>query len=150
MFYFISLIIFILDEATKQVIAVTMKPSQTIPLLKNILHLTYVQNRGAAFGLFYGKHWILIPAGIALITVLFYYYFRYRESNWIRMPLGLIIGGSLGNIFDRIFRHYVVDFIDFRFWPVFNLADIMINIGVFLIVLRLMLSKEKENASDSG
>jgi signal peptidase II len=140
MFYLAALIIFILDQITKYIIAITMRPGQTIPILKNILHLTYVQNRGAAFGLFYGKLWFLIPAGMILVILMLYYYFRSQKSYWMQIPLGLIIGGSLGNISDRIFRQYVVDFIDFRFWPVFNLADTMINIGVFLIVIRLITS----------
>jgi len=143
MFYLSAVIVFILDQITKQVVAITMRPAQTIGLV------TYVQNRGAAFGIFYGKLWFLIPAGIILIILMIYYYFRSQKSYWMQIPLGLIIGGSLGNIFDRIFRRYVVDFIDFRIWPVFNLADTAINIGVFLIIMRLLFRKEKENAPGS-
>jgi signal peptidase II len=156
MFYLAALIIFILDQTTKQIIAITMRPSQTIPLIKNILHLTYVQNRGAAFGLFYGKLWFLITTGIILTILMIYYYFRSQKSYWMQIPLGFIVGGSLGNISDRIFRRYVVDFIDFRIpygpygWPVFNFADTIINIGVFLIVIRLMFYKEKEDAPGSA
>ena len=141
MFYLTAIVIFFLDQLTKQIIAINMKAGQTIGLL------TYVQNRGAAFGLFYGKLWFLIPVSILLVILMMYYYYREQKSEWLKIPLGLIIGGSLGNIFDRIFRGYVVDFIDFKFWPVFNLADTMINIGVFLIILKMIFHKEKKDVS---
>ncbi len=149
MFYLAAFLTLIFDQFTKYLIAIKMFPGQSIPIIKNVLHLTYVQNKGAAFGLLYGKQEFLIIVGAILILLLFYFYFKLEMGGWIQLPLGFIIGGSFGNIIDRIFRHYVVDFIDFRFWPVFNIADTMINVGVFLTILYLIFNKEKKHASNS-
>ena len=149
MFYLSALIVFFLDQAVKLAVVSKMFPNQSVPLIKDVLHLTYVRNTGAAFGLFYGKQFLLIPVGIVLMAVIFgYYYFSSARRDWSRIPLGLLIGGSLGNTFDRIFRHFVVDYIDFRVFPVFNLADAMINLGVFLILVKFIFMKENDkNAS---
>jgi signal peptidase II len=147
MFYLSALIVFLLDQGIKFAVSTRMLPNHSIPVIKNVLHLTYVQNRGAAFGLFYGKQWFLISVGIVLIATICYYYFSSARSAWMKLALGVLVGGSLGNMFDRIARHYVVDFIDFRVFPVFNLADTMINVGVFLIILNLLFSREEEHAS---
>ncbi|MFA4967343.1 MAG: signal peptidase II [Candidatus Margulisiibacteriota bacterium] len=146
MFYLTSIIVFFLDQLIKRMVAVTMAPNQTIPLIKNVLHLTYVQNQGAAFGMFWGLRALLVLVGIIIIAFIIYFYHRAERSLWMSLALGCLVGGSLGNLVDRIFRHYVVDFIDFRFWPVFNLADIMINTGVFLVIILLLFNKEGGNA----
>jgi len=139
MFYISAATVFIFDQIIKYIVIKTMAPSQSIPLIKNLLHLTYVQNKGAAFGLFWGWQSVLILIGIALISFMVYYYFRSAKSFWLSISLGFIVGGSAGNLIDRILRHYVIDFIDLRFWPVFNLADTMINIGIYIIVIMLLL-----------
>ena len=156
MFYITSMIVFFLDQLIKYIVTIAMTPNQTVPLIKNILHLTYVQNQGAAFGLFWGWRSILILIGIALVAFMIYFYSRSEKSFWLSISLGSIVGGSLGNLFDRIFRHYVVDIIDLRFpygpygWPVFNLADTMINAGIFLLIVMLLFNKEGKNASHSS
>ena len=150
-FWITSLVVFVLDQIIKYFIARTMLPGQSIPLIKNILHLTYVQNRGAAFGLFYGQQAFLLIVNLIVMGIILYFHRSLRKQSLLQIPLGFILGGSLGNVFDRIFRHYVVDLIDIRVWPVFNLADSMINIGVFLIIIKLIFfnSKEGEDVSSS-
>ncbi|KAF0133865.1 MAG: lipoprotein signal peptidase [Candidatus Saganbacteria bacterium] len=142
MFYLSAALIFILDQLTKYVIVKNFLPNQSMPIIRNILHLTYVQNRGAAFGIFNSQRSFLLVVGVLLIGVLFYFHLRVKRINFAQVPLGLVLGGAAGNILDRLVRHYVVDFIDFRVWPVFNIADIMINVGVFLIILMMFFKKE--------
>ncbi|HTY13783.1 MAG TPA: signal peptidase II [Candidatus Omnitrophota bacterium] len=148
MFFVTAALVLLLDQFTKFLTARLLIPGQSVPLVNGILNLTYVQNRGAAFGLFSGSRAFLIYAGIALIVLVLYLYFKTATTLPMKLGLGMVIGGSLGNIIDRILRHYVVDFIDFRVWPVFNVADTMLNIGVVLLIYILVFKPEKKNASD--
>lgn len=150
MLYLTAAVVLLLDQLTKYLVLSRMGPNQTIPLIKNILHLTYVQNQGAAFGLFWGWRSLLVFIGIIIIALVIYYYHKSQRSLWMSLALGCLVGGSIGNIIDRVFRHYVVDFIDFRFWPVFNLADTMINVGIFLVIILLLFDKEGKNASHTA
>lgn len=135
--------IFILDQATKFLVHRALLPNQSLPLVKNFLHLTYVQNKGAAFGLLSGQRILLISLGILIAALIYYFHLKLKTGDRLQLPLGFILGGSLSNILDRISRHYVVDFIDFRFWPVFNFADIMINVGVGWLIFMLVFRKEQ-------
>lgn len=142
-FTLIAFAVFISDQIIKRVVAGAMAPNQSIPLIKNILHLTYVQNRGAAFGIFWGKTWFLLFVGAVVIAAIIYFHERIKFNDMLQVPLALLLGGSLGNLSDRFIFHYVVDYIDFRVWPVFNLADIFINMGVFLIIITLFIERKE-------
>jgi len=111
-------------------------PGESRLIVPHLLYLTYVQNTHGAFGLFGDRIWFLI--GLAVVVLgLFYAAFRdaAAQSLLVRIAFGAILGGAVGNIVDRIQRHFVVDFIDLRWWPVFNVADSCITIGVVLLVL---------------
>lgn len=149
LFYVISFSVFLIDQCVKYFIQHQMSANQSIPLIKNILHITYVQNKGAAFGIFWGYSPFLIIVGAFVICAIFYFHFKIKSNNLLQVPLALLFGGSIGNIFDRILDSYVTDYIDFRFWPVFNFADIMINLGIFLLVLYVLFDRRSNNASNT-
>jgi len=116
---------------------------ESLPIIHNIFHLTYVQNTGAAFGLLRGARFFLIGISIAVfIAIIIYVWNRRPDNPWIQLALGSILGGSLSNLLDRLLRGYVIDYFDFRVWPVFNVADAMINIGVAAIVIHLLFQKK--------
>lgn len=124
----------------------------TIEIISNFFHITYVQNRGIAFGVFQGKiNAISIATTIAIIGIIIYFFKNFKKIEVIeRIAYMVIISGAIGNMIDRIFRGYVVDMLDFRgIWQyVFNLADVYINIGVALIFLDILLklkNKESQN-----
>ncbi|NQU16769.1 MAG: signal peptidase II [Candidatus Saganbacteria bacterium] len=144
MFTFFTLFIFALDQILKSLVNHSMFVNQSIPLIKGVLHITYVQNTGAAFGLFAGWRSILLLIGLIVVVFIIYINSKLSNKEHFHFPLCLILGGSLGNLFDRLFRHHVIDFIDFRIWPVFNLADIMINVGFFFIVFRMFFDGKKK------
>jgi len=126
----------LLDRLTKAHIASTFMPGESRLIVPHLLYLTYVQNTHGAFGLFGDRIWFLI--GLAVVVLgLFYVAFRdaAAQSLLVRIAFGAILGGAVGNIVDRIQRHFVVDFIDLRWWPVFNVSDSCITIGVLLLVL---------------
>jgi len=117
---------------------------KSIDIIENIFSLTYVQNKGAAWGIFSGNDWILkIFAPILIILVIIFVY-KTCKNNLEFIFGGLIVGGAIGNLLDRIIRGYVVDFLDFKFWPVFNFADICIVLGCLLLIIELWL-KERNN-----
>ena len=112
---------------------------------------TYVENEGAAFGLLTNASFLIIFAAVmAITTIVIYYRFpNYWNHSLLKIGLGLMLGGALGNLIDRLRLGYVVDFIDFRVWPVFNIADSAISVGVIILAFYfIFIYKEKEDSKD--
>jgi signal peptidase II len=108
------------------------------PGLAKIFQLTFITNTGAAFGMFpqLGGAFMVIAIVVIASIVMFYRHLP-TENIWVRVSLGLQLGGALGNLLDRITRGYVVDFVDIGFWPIFNVADLSIVLGVTLLAYHL-------------
>lgn len=118
-----------------------MYPGESIPIVEDIFHLTYVQNEGAAFSMWQGQWLILVGFPIAVIAAGFVLMFIKRKT-WrplLLTSVAFICGGGLGNLIDRITIGYVVDLFDFRVFPVFNIADIFICVGCGLMLLEVLL-----------
>lgn len=132
------------DQASKFLAIRYLQPVQTIALLP-FVNLTYVENTGISFGLLqqFGNA-PLIVLNIILITGLFIFYRRQRTRLplWAQTGFLMILAGASGNIVDRFTRGYVVDFIDFHFWPVFNMADSLITIGAVLYLISTLKEKK--------
>lgn len=130
-----------LDLVTKQLVVRNMALYSTIPLIPKLLSFTYIQNRGAAWGILSDNRWVfLVITGIAIIVLPLLLY-KYRKLHFMfGFSLSLIIGGAIGNMIDRIFLGYVVDFIEFTFidFPIFNVADICVTVGAALMFVYLM------------
>ncbi|MEA3492819.1 MAG: signal peptidase II [Candidatus Margulisiibacteriota bacterium] len=136
-FYLLAILITVIDQSIKQIIHLTMPLGKSIPLFW-ILKLTYVGNTGAAFSLFSGFSNYLIIISVVVVAAVIYFHYRVPITDRLAQTgLAFILGGSIGNLVDRVFRSYVIDYIDITVWPVFNFADIMINLGVFLIIIRM-------------
>lgn len=136
--YFILIALTVLgcDQWLKYVVVKNMEHYQSIPVINNIFHLTFVQNRGAAFGLLPNKTMFFVSITIIVAVVIIIIFWKTRQrSNYglFHFSLALQLGGALGNLIDRIRLGYVIDFLDFRVWPVFNLADSAIVVGVILL-----------------
>jgi signal peptidase II len=144
-FYFIALVIALADQALKYLVTSKLALGQSIKVLGHIVQLTYVRNTGAAFSLFVGFSSYLVVIGLAVVLAVIFFHHRLSKSNFIvHLGLACVLGGSLGNLIDRVARAYVVDYIDILIWPVFNLADIMINVGVILIAYQLFAEDKKD------
>ena len=131
----IAALVILFDQATKFLAVEFLRPIQHTPVIPNIFHLSYVQNTGIAFGLFqnYPAAWsIIITLSICLLLIGIRFFVR--EPFIKRMAYGFILGGAVGNWIDRIRLHYVIDFLDFRIWPVFNVADSFITMGVIFFI----------------
>ncbi|PIS31811.1 signal peptidase II [Candidatus Saganbacteria bacterium CG08_land_8_20_14_0_20_45_16] len=145
LFYLLALVILVFDQIFKYLVYHLMYFGQSVPLYSNFLKLTYVRNTGAAFSLFVGFSSYLIVVGVIVVLAVIYFHHRLSPRNyWMQVALAFVLGGSLGNLLDRIFRFYVIDYIDITIWPVFNFADIIINVGVIMIVLKLFEKEASE------
>jgi len=131
-----ALAVLALDQWSKRVVASSFLVGESRPVIPHALYWTYVQNHAGAFGLFGTQSWLLVVMAIVVLGVFWY---AYRElvarSLVVRLAFGGIAGGAIGNVIDRFHYGFVVDFIDLRWWPVFNVADSCITIGVVLLIL---------------
>lgn len=126
----------ILDQITKMLVVNGMALYESIPLIKNVLSFTYIHNYGAAWGMLSDHRWVFIVVTALAIIVMPIFLYKYRNLHWMfGLSLSLIIGGAIGNMIDRIFLGYVVDFIQATFidFPVFNVADICVVCGAIMM-----------------
>ena len=129
-------LLIILDQLTKYFARTKLQTS--LPLIKNIFHLTPTTNTGIVFGLFQNANLFFIFTTIIIITLMFYFFKYFKEQ---KITFTFIIAGAFSNLIDRIFLGHVFDFIDFRIWPIFNLADAFISISIiYLIIINLKKS----------
>ena len=136
-----TILIIIIDRITKAFFSDILKIGESIPIIPHVLHMTLVHNTGIAFGLFkeHGIVFIIIPVIAVILLVFNIYYYRQNDealSQIYIFSFSLILGGAIGNLYDRIAYGYVVDFIDFRIWPVFNVADSAITVGAVVIAFK--------------
>ena len=128
----------------------SLKPIHNMTLVEGFMDLTFVENRGVAFGMFSGQRWfILLLTGVIAVGLIWFYMTMPKKKEYfpLRVSLVLVLSGAIGNIIDRLFRGYVVDFFEFTFfeWPVFNVADIYVVVGVILLALMVMFVVKDED-----
>ncbi len=142
--------IILLDQIVKFVIRSTMYIGQSIPVINDIFHITYVQNRGAAFNMLDGKSLLLIMVPTIAIIIAIWYMEKHLEEHWtLLVSLSLVIAGGVGNLIDRCFMGFVTDMFDFRFWPVFNVADIAVCVGAGILVLYTFAFYEEKEIKEN-
>ncbi len=147
-------LILALDQLTKWMVASTMVESQSIPVLGDFFRLTFIHNRGAAFGIDVGSPLLhLLFSLVALGALGWMFYTAPPGARLLRCSLSMVLGGALGNIVDRMRIEKVVDFFDFGLgdlrWPVFNVADTFVTIGIFLLVLTYSRTQEAETPASN-
>ena len=141
MIFIIVAIVILLDQITKFFATSFLQLNTPIIFIKNFLNFTLVHNRGAAFGVFQNQLFLFILISIIAIALIFYN-LRYKENSTIfKLSLSLILGGAIGNLIDRLRYGFVIDFLDLRIWPVFNLADSVITIAALLLTWELLFKK---------
>ena len=131
----IGILVFVIDQLVKHLVVSTMHLGQSFPVIKGIFHITYVLNPGAAFGMLEHQRWFFIVVALAAVLLgVFFYRKLQQESILMRSGAGLLLRGAVGNLADRLQSCLVVDFLDFRVWPVFNIADIAICAGAGILI----------------
>lgn len=126
--------VFLLDRLTKSLVAAQVPYGTEVPVVGHVIGITNVHNSGAAFGLAPAGALLFLAASVAVSIGLVIYVVRSPSNLWNDAVLGLILGGTLGNGYDRITFGTVTDFINVHFWPVFNVADSAISVGVVALV----------------
>lgn len=144
----VAAIVLVVDQLSKTLVLTFLAPGAPhaeVVIVPGLLRLYYVENTGAAFGLFQGKNPLLAFLAFGVVVALVVW-FRELVRFWLgALALGLQLGGAVGNLIDR-FRHgFVVDFIDFSFWPTFNVADSAITIGVLMLLYVLLRQGQLES-----
>lgn len=136
-------LVLVLDQASKAVVRQSLQVGQSIPLIDGMLSLTHVRNTGAAFGLFQGGVPFFIATSLVVLAAIAWIWWRMRPSSrWFALAIGLVAGGATGNLIDRAVAGRVTDFFDIHVWPVFNVADIALDVGVGILIAWLLFSKE--------
>jgi len=137
---FIVVFVVIVDQITKYLAKLYLKPVGSIPLIPNVFHFTYVENKGAAFGILQNQRWFFITLTVIIGVVIIYYLFSRRESMLFSIALSMILGGAIGNFIDRLRLGYVVDMLHFTLidYPVFNIADSFVVIGTILLAYYIL------------
>jgi len=134
----VVLLVLALDQVTKALVRASIAPGEQRDVLGPLTFVD-VHNRGVAFGFLGGGGAIVLVVTLAALTLLLAYFARHSDRPLLWLPTGLVLGGALGNLIDRIRQGYVTDFIHFPHWPAFNVADMCITGGVVALVLVLEL-----------
>ncbi|MEJ3739701.1 lipoprotein signal peptidase LspA [Bacillus tropicus] len=147
-YYVIALFVIAIDQISKWLIVKNMELGTSIPIIDNVLYITSHRNRGAAWGILENKMWFFYIITVVFVVFIVFYMKKYvKTDKLLGISLGLILGGAIGNFIDRVFRQEVVDFIHvyiFSYnYPVFNIADSALCIGVVLIIIQTLLEGKK-------
>ncbi|ETT56635.1 signal peptidase II [Paenibacillus sp. FSL R7-0204] len=148
-YFLIALIVFLIDQGTKYLIATRLELAEQIPVIKDFFIITSHRNRGAAFGILEGQQWFFIVITVIVVCGIVWYLNKARKTRkLLPTALALVLGGAVGNFLDRILNGEVVDFLMFNFgsytFPIFNVADSCIVVGVGLIILDTLLEVKGE------
>ncbi len=145
MFYIITLAWLILDQVSKYYVQTHMALGQSIVVVPGLFHWTYILNHGAAFGILRDQRIFFLAIVVILLVCLAYKYKEIAEGpSYLKLGTGLLLAGAVGNAIDRFVQDGVVDFFDFLIWPIFNVADIGIVIGIFLVAYYMIASDSED------
>ncbi|NSL51256.1 signal peptidase II [Calidifontibacillus erzurumensis] len=152
-YYWLAIVIIFIDQWSKWLVVKKMEIGESIPIIDQFFYLTSHRNRGAAWGILQGQMWFFYIITIIVIFAVIYYIFKTaKKEPLMGSALGLILGGAIGNFIDRLFRKEVVDFFDFHLnfffftyhYPIFNIADAALVIGVILLMIHTWMDSKKE------
>jgi signal peptidase II len=131
--YVLIIVILILDQLSKILALRYLAPVGSIPIIKNVFHLTYVENRGAAFGILQNQKLFFVIFALLVLGFIWFYAYNNRLNKVMVYGLGLVVGGVVGNLIDRVRLGFVVDYLHIMNFPVFNIADSAVTIDIVLI-----------------
>jgi len=138
----VAVLTLVIDQISKRLVMTSLRLGESwnpVAALERYVSLTYVTNTGAAFGLFPDHGVVFMVIAVVVIGVIVFYYRHLPGEQWlVQTSLGLQLGGALGNLVDRLLYGHVIDFIDFKVWPVFNVADSSLFIGVVILAFHLL------------
>lgn len=135
----LAVLVVVLDQATKYYVVQNFYVGESVPVIHNIFHWTFILNPGAAFGMLEGSRWLFVLIAMAVVLGVWFMRKEIAENGFLAcVGTALFAGGAVGNLIDRTLHGVVIDFFDFRIWPVFNVADIAICTGVGLLIWSIL------------
>ena len=147
----LAIIVAAVDQGIKYYVQSHMTLGMSVPVINGVFHLTYILNPGAAFGILEHQTKLFVAVAVSMLAAVVYFYLHIAAGHWLlRLGIGLLAGGAVGNVIDRVTTGYVVDFLDFRVWPVFNSADIAIVTGVGCLIYTTLFLPETLPGSNPG
>lgn len=142
--------VLVLDQASKALIRAALRPGESIPVLRDIFYISHVRNIGAAFGLLPGARPVFVATSLLVVIAIMVYWARWKpKTRWLLISTALVAGGAVGNLIDRVFAGRVTDFFEVRGFPVFNIADSSIFIGVALLIIWILFGPESQGVSEA-
>lgn len=149
-YFIIIALVFIIDQLSKYLTVIYLKPIKSYPIITNIFHLTYAENTGAAFSILRDKQLLLVISTLIIIIGLISYLIRNLKTDqvFLKLSLSLIIGGALGNLIDRVRLNYVVDMLDFTLinFAIFNMADVFVVSGAVIFAYTILINSTDNSA----
>ncbi len=149
----IGIVLAAIDQVIKYFVVANIEENQVIPVITNVLNFTHIHNEGVAFGMFDGMRWIFVALTLVLLVAIIGIMFKKRpREKMFYVSVALIVGGGIGNLIDRVFFGYVIDYISLSFFPpICNFADYCITFGTALLMIYILFfsdyfKKEEENA----
>ena len=144
---FICFLVILVDRVSKNFV-LGLEEGTSIPIIKNMIHITFIYNRGAGFGTFQNASIFLAIFAFLILICAIYYFFKSKGMT-LRIILAILVAGIVGNFTDRIIYGKVVDFIDLRIWPVFNVADVAITLGILSLIVYIWIKDKGDLKSSS-
>jgi signal peptidase II len=144
MIFIIVSVILVLDRVTKFLVSKELNLNSSVPLIKGVFYISLIHNRGAAFGFLKNQLPLFIATSLIAIILIWRALKSNKYSKAYTIALSLILAGALGNLVDRVLYGYVIDFLDFRVWPVFNVADSAITMGAVILGWSIIFSKDQK------
>ena len=149
--YIIAVIILIIDQISKSLIEIFIDLEESITVIPNFFYLTVAHNTGGAWSIFSNHSYLLIIASIIAIILLIKFMFGFKNNLRNNLAFAFLFGGIFSNLADRLFLGYVRDFLDFKIfgydYPIFNIADITIVVGVFLLLIAIIKGEDRRDKS---
>jgi signal peptidase II len=141
MIWIVMIVTVIVDQLSKYYVSHTFQYLESVTVVPKLFKLTYVHNYGAAFGILQHQRWLFIVVSVLVIGLVLYFY-RQLPKDWLtKLAIGLVLGGTIGNnLLDRLRLGYVVDFFELPYWPVFNVADSAIVVGMIIIAWKIVFT----------
>ncbi|KIP22471.1 Lipoprotein signal peptidase [Anoxybacillus ayderensis] len=155
LYYLLAFVVIVIDQWTKWLVVRYMELGESIPVIENVLYMTSHRNRGAAWGMLQGQFWLFYLITIVVVIGIIVYIQRLKPTERLfGVALGLMLGGAIGNFIDRVFRKEVVDFVhtyifDYSF-PIFNVADAALTVGVALLFIQTWMEEKKRKGMSDG
>ena len=142
--------VLVVDQAVKVAVRGSLQPGEEREVLGSVVQLTYVRNTGVAFGQLSGNGALVALLVAAAVGVLLWYFLTHLDTPWIWLPAGMVVGGALGNVIDRVGQGAVTDYVKLPGWPSFNVADAAITAGVVLMVVVAELHARRVRREAAG